>query len=44
VIQWAAAQSWCDGDVATWGGGVLAGNTLFHDSARPSRLLLMTVG
>jgi putative CocE/NonD family hydrolase len=20
VIQWAAAQSWCDGDVATWGG------------------------
>jgi uncharacterized protein len=20
VIQWAAAQAWCDGDVATWGG------------------------
>jgi putative CocE/NonD family hydrolase len=20
VIQWAASQSWCDGDVATWGG------------------------
>jgi uncharacterized protein len=42
LIDWAAAQDWCDGNVATFGGSYCGGNQLNVAARRPDALRCIT--
>ena len=39
VVEWAAAQAWCDGKVGTWGGSALGKQQLETAAERPPHLV-----